>query len=151
MSYPACSSAPDFTACVGQSAVADFDLDGRLDILFVHCGDGGACDDEGASGVYFATAKFLWEGVTPDFIKIPLRYDGEWMLDPSGADQGYPSPDVYYGLAPKVGDINLDGYPDLLIRMKNRRTGKRQMQVRRRETTSFRSALCQMSDFVRSC
>ncbi len=39
------------------------------------------------------------------------------------------SGNIYFGLTPRVGDINLDGYPDMIIRMENEETGKIQMQV----------------------
>ncbi len=41
---------------------------------------------------------------------------------------------IYFGLSPRMGDINLDGYPDIMIRMENEQTGQVQMQVGRKKS-----------------
>lgn len=103
--------------CVGQAVFADFDLDGTLDVLIPTCMDE-QCE---GSRIYFSSVKetFLFHKAAVDL--------GKWKFDPISDDDD--NPNVYRSLSPHVGDINLDGYPDLLMRMRHIETDKVQMQV----------------------
>lgn len=107
--------------CIGQAVFADFDLDGRLDVVFPAC----VAKDCADSRMYFATMEHLWSGEHENFKEMGLIMEG-WQFDTAREGDGG---NIYRGLSPHVGDINLDGYPDLLLRLKDRETGKSQMQV----------------------
>ncbi|XP_059091742.1 T-cell immunomodulatory protein-like isoform X2 [Tigriopus californicus] len=116
---PACDTSKG--TCIGQSVFADFDLDGRLDMIFPVCYDA-ECR---TSTLHFATLDALWSGTRQDFLVIPTTL-GQWKFDYADDD----NPDnPYYGLSPRVGDINLDGYPDLLIRVQHRTSKEAQVHL----------------------
>lgn len=117
--FPKCDASKG--TCIGQSVFADFDLDGRLDMIFPVCYEA-ECR---TSTLHFATLDDLWSGARKDFLVIPTSL-GQWKFDYSNDD----NPDnPYYGLTPRVGDINLDGFPDLLIRVQHRTTKKAQVHL----------------------
>ncbi len=125
--------------CAGQAAFADFDLDGRLDVIFP------ACDDrdcrKGGNTIYFAPVIELIGGSRKDFLSVPIQLVEEWEFDGKKPEENEP----YDGLVPRVGDINLDGYPDLMLRMRHRETGNTQMQVPTNWTRSYlRTGQCQI-------
>ena len=108
--------------CVGQSVFGDFDLDGRLDMVFPVCQDG--CK----TGVlYWSPLADLWKAKKSSpspFLVIPLDLKENYEYDPTAPDS-----DFYPGMSPRMGDINLDGYPDLLLRVKNKKTDKKQTHL----------------------
>jgi integrin alpha FG-GAP repeat containing protein 1 len=109
------------TCAVGQLAFSDFDLDGKLDLVFPVCHDGKDCSN---STMYFTTTKKLWfANKDDDNVFTPMTIDlrtwrFHFLEDP-----------IYSALAPRIGDINLDGYPDLLVRMKNPSTSTYQTHL----------------------
>ena len=105
--------------CLGQSVFGDFDLDGRLDMVFPVCQDG--CK---TGSLYWSPLAQLWRADKSPFLVIPLELTENYEYDPTAPDS-----DFYPGMSPRMGDINLDGYPDLLLRVKNRRTGRRQTHL----------------------
>ena len=96
-------------------AFADFNLDGKLDVIVPICPDG----DSQCSGskIFFATMEDLWKkpSVEQDAFKemtIDLRthrFDFE----------NEESDPIYWAMTPRIGDIDLDGYPDLLVRVRD--------------------------------
>jgi len=109
---------PDTKCLVGQLAFADFDLDGQLDLIFPVCHDGTECAN---STIYFSTAKELWKADdTFNFtaMTVDLRAYRFYFHD-SEKGSNVEKEAIYDALAPRVGDINLDGYPDILLRMQS--------------------------------
>ena len=106
-----CGEESDTKCSVGQLAFADFDLDGKLDLIFPICHDGPPCSN---STLYFASASDLWNSPKNDeTIFKPMT------IDIKNLRFSFTEDPIYDALAPRVGDINLDGYPDLLLRMTN--------------------------------
>jgi integrin alpha FG-GAP repeat containing protein 1 len=61
--------APAGGPCIGQSIFSDFDLDGKLDMIFPAC-----ADDCKTSTLYWATLEELWKKKTKDtFLSVPLE------------------------------------------------------------------------------
>ena len=100
----------------GQLAFADFDLDGRLDMIFPACLDHESddCDKLGSSVLYFSKVTDL------------LNADEKSIFKPTPIDLNFHhfnfklDDPMYSALYPRIGDINLDGYPDLLIRVSSK-------------------------------
>lgn len=110
----------DTSCLVGQLAFADFDLDGQLDLIFPVCHDGTTCAN---STIYFSSASKLMQAEVDDTkIFKPMTVDLRSYRFYFG-DEDLDEP-IYNALAPRVGDINLDGYPDILLRTQNPSTNK---------------------------
>jgi len=100
----------------GQLAFADFDLDGRLDMIFPACLDHESddCEKLGSSVLYFSKVTDL------------LNADEKSIFKPTPIDLNFHhfnfklDDPMYSALYPRIGDINLDGYPDLLIRVSSK-------------------------------
>ena len=123
--YPPCEGPTGAKGpCLGQSVFGDFDLDGRLDMVFPVCQDG--CK---TGSLYWSPLANLWkqeDKKSSPFRVIPLD-DAKmqnYEFDPTAPDS-----DFYPGMSPRMGDINLDGYPDLLLRVKNRKSNKKQTHL----------------------
>jgi len=100
---------------IGQFAFADFNLDGKLDVVIPICPDGDSqCSD---SKIFFATIENLWKKPSVDAFKemtIDLRtHRFDFEKDEEEKDL------IYSAMTPRIGDIDLDGYPDLLVRVKD--------------------------------
>jgi hypothetical protein len=99
--------------CVGQAVFADFDLNGLLDFILPVCFDI-SCQN---SSMYLVPVNELsgtkfwrWTPMTIDLGKLTFLI---------------PEPDksLLRLLAPRVGDIDLDGFPDLLMPLFNHTSG----------------------------
>lgn len=100
------------SCAIGQLAFADFNLDGELDLLFPVCHDGK--DECVNTTIYFASTLKLWLAQEDD------QHVFEAMTVDLRTKRFHFADDPLYGaLAPRVGDIDLDGYPDLLIRVRD--------------------------------
>ena len=95
--------------CVGQAVLTDFDLSGGLDIILPVCYDR-SCK---VSKIYLVPLQSLWKAKTWDWTPLPLEFEDYHFYPPANPDDGH----LLRLLAPRVGDINLDGFPDLLITM----------------------------------
>ena len=107
----------------GQLAFADFDLDGRLDMIFPACLDESEdCEKRGSSVLYFTKVTDLLNKEKSIFKQTPIDLDFHHfnfkLNDP-----------MYSALYPRIGDINLDGYPDLLIRVSSKNPSKIETHV----------------------
>ncbi len=119
---PQCDASKNGSPCIGQSVFADFDLDGRMDMIFPACLDGG-CQ---TSTLFYSPVEDLWNAPEENsvFLTIPLDLQDRFQFQPTDMEK-----DFYPGMSPHVGDINLDGYPDLLLRLQNKLTKKTQMHL----------------------
>ena len=99
--------------CVGQPVFMDFSLSGALHMVLPVCGDP-LCSD---SRLYLipvfnlSTCPDAWPKEWP-----PMSLDlGEMLFKPRD-----PSKSPLQLLTPRVGDVDLDGFPDLLMTMYNK-------------------------------
>ena len=124
---PNCSKNNTAKCTFGQLAFADFDLDGRLDMIFPAClDDSEDCENRGSSVIYFSKVTDLLNAGDDDkksiFKQTPIDLDFHHF--------NFKLNDPMYGaLYPRIGDINLDGYPDLLIRVSSKNPSKIETHV----------------------
>lgn len=89
---------------VGQTSFADVNLDGNIEALLPVCKDK---DCKKSSVFVFDFENSSWSELNVSF------------KDPAGYMWGYPSESVRYSytdtITLRVGDFNLDGYPDFLV------------------------------------
>ena len=96
---------------IGQFAFADFNLDGKLDVIVPICPDS-QCSD---SKIFFATMEDLLKKSS-----VEQHVFKEMTIDLRTHRFDFEEEDtIYNAMTPRIGDIDLDGYPDLLIRVKN--------------------------------
>jgi len=101
--------------CVGQIAFADFDLSGTLDLIVPMCYD----PECKISIMFLVPLNELWEADTWRWEPVSMDLMG-------GQLQFYPpNPDknLLQLMAPRVGDVDLDGFPDLLMPLQNKSSG----------------------------
>ena len=91
---------------MGQVSFADINLDGVLDALVPVCYDGIKCAN---SSVLTAPVSEFSTNNRP-FEPVNVLF-GNWRLDMLS------DADIYSPLTLRMGDINLDGYPDFLLRL----------------------------------
>jgi len=112
--------------CVGQAVFADFDLSGTLDLIIPMCFDP-LCSN---SSIYLINTTKLWEmpatGSTWSWIPMSLDLKGFLFLPPAvnpsfKTSGGEGSP--LRLLAARVGDVDLDGFPDLMMTLYNKSAG----------------------------
>jgi hypothetical protein len=104
------SSSCPVDKCVGQAVFTDFDLNGLLDLILPVCFDI-SCQN---SSMYLipvnelgtAKSSWRWQPMSIDLGKLTF-------LQPDPAES------ILRLLAPRVGDIDLDGFPDLLMPLYN--------------------------------
>ena len=96
--------------CVGQAVITDFDLTGTLDLLIPMCHDP-LCK---TSVMYLIPFPSLWTETAWNWQPMSMELGDLHFLPPS------PKSNMLQLLAPRVGDINLDGFPDLLMPMQNK-------------------------------
>jgi RHS repeat-associated protein len=109
--------------CYTQLLGIDLDLDGRIDLLSYKisegCGGGNGCDFSTTFDQFYSTSIYLASGVPPDRWNpsLPLfaaeRHDFTVTSTPKGIFDSQPPNSRYY-TSTYVGDINGDGYPDLV-------------------------------------
>lgn len=118
LSYPPESSR-------GLPAFADFNLDGAIDVLWPVCTPEGDSKLYGAKTTDLVAASFDW---ADHLLPPPAAMYGShgWGFDCSAAADGDDAADLYRPLTARVGDFDLDGYPELLIRLINKRTKQKQ-------------------------
>ena len=104
------SSACSVDKCVGQAVMTDFDLTGSLDLLIPMCNDT-LCKE---SSMYLIPFAELWNASSWSWTPMSMDLGDLHFLPPS------PENNLMQLLAPRVGDINLDGFPDLLMPMQNK-------------------------------
>lgn len=95
----------DFAGLSRQSAFLDYDLDGDLDMYLLN-------HSVHAKGTHRDTS--LRKVVDHEAGDKLFRNDGDRFVDVSSAARIYQSA-LGYGLGVAVGDVNLDGYPDIFI------------------------------------
>ena len=94
---------------MGQAAFADFDMNSHLDMIIpVFFND--------TYQIIFGTLSDLYNG--KEFLHIEYDSGTNWVFDLPDKDELHNS--IYSPLTPRVGDVNLDGFPDILLRMKNK-------------------------------
>jgi integrin alpha FG-GAP repeat containing protein 1 len=97
--------------CVGQAVFTDFDLTGTLDMVLPVCFDP-LCTN---SSIYLVSLD--------DLSKCPTSWIWEPMSLELGGRRFLPRGDTNISplrlLAPRVGDVDLDGFPDLLMTLYN--------------------------------
>ncbi|KAG7153499.1 T-cell immunomodulatory protein-like, partial [Homarus americanus] len=98
---------PDELKVIGQTSFADVDLDGHIEAIIPACKEK-TCLGSSTVFVYDFGSDSPWKELDVNFV------------DPSGTTWGYPSKaDPKYRftdtITPRVGDFNLDGYPDFLV------------------------------------
>ncbi|XP_071746337.1 LOW QUALITY PROTEIN: T-cell immunomodulatory protein [Lepeophtheirus salmonis] len=101
---------------IGQASFADFNLDGSLDIIVPVC-----YDKECLNGTILMgpLSKLTRIGKTTLSPALQQEDFGQWKLDIISEEEDVP----YFELTARVGDVNLDGYPDVLIRLKHKVLG----------------------------
>lgn len=101
---------------IGQVSFADIDFNGVIDALVPVCYDGAAC-----------TNGTLLRASLKDFgVKGAASFEPVQLIQPSGSNWRFApyandeaqNAGIYSPLTIRIGDFNLDGYPDFLIRMK---------------------------------
>ncbi|MCL4121290.1 UNVERIFIED_CONTAM: hypothetical protein GTU68_049804 [Idotea baltica] len=102
-------------AVIGQSAFCDVDLDGNIEVVLPICADFG-CDESFIYVYEFSNLSSSWYDV-----KLNLKDDNDvqWNFPSEKASYLYTNT-----ITPRVGDLNLDGYPDILITVFNGNTPK---------------------------
>ena len=111
------SDKPNFH--IGQMAFGDFDMDQQMDAVVPICWD--ESDDSNSFGsckLLFSSLNDLFNGKSFQYIEINSGSD--WEFDMPNKSELEKHLDIYTPLTPRIGDINLDGFPDMLIRMKNK-------------------------------
>jgi len=96
--------------CVGQVVLADFDLTGSLDLIVPMCYD----TDCQQSMMFIIPLGELWLAVDWSWRPAALDLGGLYFYPPAGESNPLQM------MAPRLGDINLDGFPDLLMPLKNK-------------------------------
>ena len=95
--------------CVGQAVFADFDLSGTLDLILPICFDT-LCK---SSNMFLIPLSELWTAT--GWTWVPMSMDlGSLHFFPPGAKTN-----LLQLMAPRVGDVDLDGFPDLLMPLQN--------------------------------
>jgi len=113
--WPDLPSCSDVNQCIGQPVYLDFYLSGNLQMILPVCFDP-KCQE---SKLYFVeTSNMTMCPQTWDWkpMKMGLDEEGEnWKFTPRNIKN---SP--LHSMIPRVGDVNLDGWPDLLMTMYNK-------------------------------
>lgn len=114
----------DVNQCIGQPAYLDFYLSGNLQMVLPVCFDP-KCQE---SKLYFVEASDLnkcprsWDWKP---MKLGLDEEGEnWRFTPRNIENA-----PLHSLIPRIGDVNLDGWPDLLMTMYNKSGDSRRGQT----------------------
>ena len=92
-------------ACVGQLVLADFDLSGQIDMVLPVCYDT-LCK---SSSLFLIKVSELWEAKAWNWVPVSLDL-GDYHFYPPA-----PQSNLLQHLAPRAGDVDLDGYADLLV------------------------------------
>ena len=100
--------------CVGQAVFADFDLNGQLDLILPVCFD----IDCKNSSMYLVPVNELGAAKSWRWAPMSLDLGKLTFLVPDPGRQS-----LLRLLAPRVGDIDLDGFPDLLMPLFNHTSG----------------------------
>jgi len=107
--------------CVGQAVFTDFALSGKLDMILPICFD----PECGNSSIFLVPLAEMWawekEEWNPKWQPMTLMLgegDQFRFLPPAAGD------DPLQLLSPRVGDVDLDGFPDLIMTMYNKTDGK---------------------------
>jgi len=106
--------------CVGQAVFADFDLSGTLDLIIPMCFDP-KCSN---SSIYLINTTKLWDlpptGSTWSWVPMSLDL-GNFRFLPPVTKPSFKDPAVspLQLLAPRVGDVDLDGFPDIMMTLYN--------------------------------
>jgi hypothetical protein len=123
--YGVCNSSAELLECWTQLTAVDFDLDGRTDLLsyFVteDCGNPfpPGCDGSTSWNQSYSTSIFLASSIPPaQWNPLSGLYAGEIhtlvaTTRPKGIFNNF-LPNSFYYHSAYVGDINGDGYPDLV-------------------------------------
>lgn len=106
--------------CVGQAVFADFDLSGTLDLIIPMCFDP-KCSN---SSIYLINSTKLWDlpetGSTWSWVPMSLDL-GNFRFLPPVTKPSFKDPKVspLRLLAARVGDVDLDGFPDIMMTLYN--------------------------------
>jgi len=91
--------------CVGQIVFADFDLSGTMDLAVPMCFDT-LCK---SSNMFLIQMSDLWAATAWNWVPMSLDLGSRHFFPPSAQSNPLQL------LAPRVGDVDLDGYPDVLV------------------------------------
>jgi len=121
VAWPAVQGDCTVDKCVGQAVFTDFDLDGQLDMLLPLCFDLDCLN----SSLYLVPVSELWAAAAGG-----LNTTTPWNWEPMSLELGEmrfvpsdPSLSPLALLSPRVGDVDLDGWPDLVVNLYNSSLG----------------------------
>lgn len=115
VSWPSLGDGCDVDQCLGQTSFADFDLDGHLNLLLPICFDP-LCSNSSLVQVSVANL-WKWEEGVHHWTAMSLELGPFRFLPPN------PRKSPLRLMSPRLGDVDLDGFPDLLMTVYNTSLG----------------------------
>jgi len=113
--WPQLGPGCEVDTCIGQAIFADFDLDGQLNLLLPVCFDP-VCSNSSLVQVSL-TKLWHWDTAKDQWAIMSLELGQFRFLPPNTKDSPLRL------LSPRQGDVDLDGFPDLLMTVYNTSRG----------------------------